>query len=114
MERPYQEGDTVLIPDIIADVEFFSTEKGGRQLATPEGFFGCPIVFGSRAFDCRMLLDRHGPIYPGTSAVMPIKLLNPEFALRFISAGSEFKIRDLGTIGRGVVLEVLRQKGGAD
>lgn len=104
----------MLSPDIVADVEFFSTERGGRQLATPEGFFGCPIVFGSRAFDCRMLLDIHGPIYPGTSAVVPIKLLDPEFALHYISVGSEFKIRDLGTIGRGVVLEVMRQEGVPD
>lgn len=100
-----------IIPDIIARVEFYPTEKGGKKIPTPSNFFNCPLEFNNRNnyFDCRMLLDEIGAIYPGGKAIVPIKFLDPETVLSFIEVGDKFRIWDGRFVGEGEVIDIVIQ-----
>jgi hypothetical protein len=89
--------------DIIATVVFFPTENGGRRYATPDDHFNCMAQIDNEVFDVRLILDEHGPIYPGGGGRVPVRFLYPERAKAFFPAGARFLLRELEPIGEGVV-----------
>jgi hypothetical protein len=96
-------------PEIVAHVRLFPTSEGGRAGPTPSDQFGCPLVVGDKMFDCRMLLSEVGPLYPGQSALVPIKFLSPDLAMPLLSIGSRFHIWDGKVVGEGEVKEISRR-----
>src|SRR3989344_4379940 len=93
--------------DIIARVTLYPTSKGGRQGPTPDDMFGCIFEFEGEFFECRLLLGKTGPLSPGTEALVPVKFLNPNLFISRLQRGARFKLRELGTIGEGEVVDLL-------
>jgi hypothetical protein len=93
-------------PEIRAKVHFYPTTEGGRLKATPADHFGCPLSFGGRNFDCRLLLDDIGPVSPGETVEVPIQFLCPEDIVPRLRPGDRFQLWEGGFIGEGEVLEI--------
>ena len=100
-----------LRPDITGDVWLYGEGEGARKSATPSGQFGCIFVYEGEAFDCRLLLDDSGPIEPGERAKVPIKFLRPELIKQRLGVGSRFCLREVGTIGEGIVEGIVSDTG---
>ena len=99
----------IIQPDAIAHIQFFKTENGGRQGATPSDRFSCIIRIAGRLHDCRFLLDKIGPVSPGVSINdVPIKFLNSESALEGVSEKDEFEILERGIIGKGKIIKIMK------
>ena len=90
-----------LEPDIVAMVELAPTEKGGREGPTPDRKFGCIMVVNGQNHDVRLRLDR--PFQPGSSRRVGVDFLCPDLALSHIRVGDAFVLREMRTIGTGVV-----------
>lgn len=98
---------TKLKPDIIADIRFLTPDEGGSKkmpLGTKEHpFFGCPLEFEGKHFDCRLLLDEIGTIELGTHVnAVPIKFLS-ELLKGRLAVGSQFTLWERGKFAEGVV-----------
>ena len=93
--------------DIIATVRLYTTEEGGRKGPTPSDVFRCPLEFEGELFDCGLYLDESGPLAPGAEATVPIVFLFPEYVKPRLSVGSRFTLWEVGTIGEGVVDQIL-------
>lgn len=94
-------------PDIIASVRFYPTERGGRKGPTPPRMFRCPLEFKGEKYDCGLHLEKSGPLSPGMTATVPITLLSPALIKPRLKVGSRFTLWERGTIGEGVVEQVL-------
>jgi len=94
-------------PDIVAKVQFYSTEKGGRKGPTPSNTYRCPLEFEGEKFDCGLHLEKSGPIAPGATATVPITFLSPELIKPRLKVGSRFTLWEMRAIAEGVVEEML-------
>jgi hypothetical protein len=91
--------------DIVATVQLYPTESGGRKGPTPPNRFGCLFEFEGEKFDCILFLD--SALSPGATAVVSVAFLYPSLVKPRLRAGSRFSLWELGTIGEGVVQEVI-------
>ena len=99
----------MLHPDILANIEFYPTNQGGRRMPTPPSFFGCIFVINNSYYDGRLLLENIGSIIPGDKRKnIPIKFLSSDLVLPQLKEGSHFHIKDGGIIGEGIVVSVLK------
>ncbi len=57
----------MLVPDILADIHFYTTEENGRKSPTSSNYFGCIFVLSDKKHDCRLLLEKIGAFSPGES-----------------------------------------------
>jgi hypothetical protein len=96
-----------LTPDIIGDIRFFETDEGGRREPTASDRFGCPFRFEGELFDCVLLLDGIGPIYPGQRIKVPIKFLSPHLIKDMLAPGLDFQLWDMRVIAEGRIIEVI-------
>lgn len=92
--------------DIRAEIHLYRTDEGGRKDPTTSDHFGCPAEIAGEFFDCRLLLDETGSLAPGSTTVIPIKFLRPDFALPLLKVGSQFKLWEGRYIGTARVLEM--------
>lgn len=90
--------------DIIAKVRLYPTCEGGRDSGTPPDSLRCIFVYDGENFECRLLLT--GSLIPGQEATVPIKFLRPELIKQTLRAGSCFSLRELRSIGEGIVESV--------
>jgi hypothetical protein len=89
--------------DVLIDVKFFSTDKGGRKSPTPEKFFSCPLEIDGVKYDCRLFLGEIGSISPGQSKLgVPVKFLDSNVVLK-LSVGMKFYLWEIGYIAEGVI-----------
>jgi len=95
----------VIKPDIMASLRLYTTVEGGRKGPTPPDKLDCPFEFQGELFDCRLLLDKTGPLEPGAKATVPILFLRPDFIKDRLQIGSRFTLWEMGTIAEGVVKE---------
>jgi hypothetical protein len=95
-----------ICPDVIARVFFFLTSEGGRQGPTPSDSLSCIFGFGGRFYDCRLLLEEVGSLWPGQEAVVPIKFLFPELIKHRLKIGDRFYLRDYRKIAEGEIQEL--------
>jgi translation elongation factor EF-Tu-like GTPase len=95
-------------PDVIANIRLFSKGEGGREGPTRSDNFGCLFEYNGENFDCRLLLDRVGPIAPGQHATVEVKFLRPELIKPRLQVGSRFSLREGKTIGEGVVESIVQ------
>lgn len=93
--------------DIVATVNLFPTEAGGRRGPTPDGKFNCLMTINEKNFDVRLHLEKTGKLLPGQTAKVPISFLDLEYAQKYCSIGTKFLLRELNVIGDGVIDEIL-------
>lgn len=91
--------------DIIAKINFYNENNGGRKGPTPSSFFNCPMVINNKYYDCRLLLNNIGSIKPGDKVVVPIKFLDSETVLKIITKNDTFTLWESGIIADGKVIE---------
>lgn len=97
-------------PDILADIEFFPTDKAGRKMQTPPNMFMCTVVINKKNWDTRLLLEKIGSIKPRElKKDVPIKFLSPDIVVPMLKVGSEFPIRDGAVIGKGYVTMIFEK-----
>jgi hypothetical protein len=89
--------------DIIATVNLFPTHAGGRRGSTPGEKFNCLMVIDEKNFDVRLHLEGLGAISPGQTVRVPISFLDREHAKKYCSVGKTFILREVSTIGDGVI-----------
>jgi len=94
-------------PEILAEVTFLPTHRGGRKGPTRPDFFGCPLRIAKHLFDCRLLLTSVGFVQPGQTVTVPIKFLSPELVGSHLREGADFELWEAGTIATGRILQVL-------
>lgn len=92
--------------DILARVLLYPSDAGGRKNPITARFWGCPMQIGNSETynDCRLLLDKIGPLNPGDEVVVPIIFLCPELALPHLRVGDHFKLWEAGFKAKGEVL----------
>jgi hypothetical protein len=92
-------------PDVICVVEL-EKDKGG---APGVGYYSCPVYVTGHdsGFDCRMLLNDIELICANTPARIQICFLDPSSALQWFRVGTEFKVWEMGWIGKGTVIETV-------
>lgn len=93
-------------PDIIAKIYFYTTEEGGREGATPSNYIGFPFEYKEKYYDCRLLLDDIGSIYPGDTVTVPIIFLYTENIVPQLHVGAKFRLWEGGFKAEGKVLEI--------
>jgi hypothetical protein len=91
--------------DIIATVNLFPTDAGGRRGPTPDGKFNCLMTIDENNFDVRLHLEGTGSMSPGQTARVPVSFLDLERARKYCSVGKKFLLREINTIGDGVIDE---------
>lgn len=96
-------------PDIIAIVELYPTEEGGRNSPTPPHQFRCIFVLGDENYDCLLSLGKTGALYPGHTYEIPIKFLRPDLIVESLTVGRKFYLRDLRLIAEGEVTAIVKQ-----
>ena len=100
----------MILPDIIADINFYTPENDGRQTPTASNYFACIFVFEDKKHDCRLLLNNTGPITPGENKKnIPIKLLDSDFVLPKLQVGGRFYLWDMRNIAEGVIIEIFNK-----
>ena len=94
------------LADIIATVNLFPTDAGGRRGPTPDEKFNCMMTIDQKNFDVRLHLHGIGSISPGQTATVPISFFDRENARKYCSVGKKFLLREINTIGEGVIDEM--------
>jgi hypothetical protein len=94
-------------PDAFIKVRFKTTAEGGRQGAVVIGntSYGCPLCVEGEAFDCRLLLNDR-TLQLGETYELPVKFLNPDVALRKLSAGKSVTLWEGKDIATGEVVRM--------
>jgi hypothetical protein len=106
---------------VIATLRLARTEEGGRRTPIAGSTYACPVFFdgvpqlASHAYDCRILLPEGVPtIAPGdTIAEIPLLFLSPDQVFPHLRLGVTFTLWEGKTIGRGVVVRIEEESGGA-
>ncbi len=94
-----------LKPDIIAEIQLYPTEAGGRSGPTPADKFGCLFEIEGEYFDCRLLLEGVGALSPGQTATVPIMFLRPDLVHGSLTISRRFHLWDGKRIADGQVKE---------
>jgi hypothetical protein len=103
-------GGTVTLME--AMVTLFPTDAGGRRGQTPDKKFNCLMTIDEKNFDVRLHLESIGAISPGQTVKVPISFLDRELAKKYCSVGRKFLLREVSTIGDGVIDEIAFLDGG--
>ncbi len=93
-------------PDLFVEVALLTPEAGGRRVATPPNWYGCPIEIDGLYFDGRLDLTEVGPVEPGRVFEAPLKFSWPEGARPHFDVGKCFSLWEGRTVGAGKVLAV--------
>ena len=94
-------------PDIIAEIALASVEDGGRSVSTPSEWFGCPFVLpNGEHHDGRLDLSERAPMFPGESAVLPVKFLDARAVVPKIEVGAVLQLWEGRVIGSATVLAI--------
>lgn len=99
-------------PEIEAELEVLPFDQSPRQGPLRDdvvGHFGCPMMLGQEAFDCRMTFpDAGGSVALGKTARALIQFLSPTLVLPRLSPGSTFELWEMGVVARGRVIRKLK------
>ena len=90
-------------PDVLIEVELFSTHEGGRLGATPPDTYGVILGINGEHWSVRLDLTDSGSITPGGKVIASAKFLSPDAHMRF-PVGAAFSVWEIGDIGKGRVL----------
>lgn len=97
----------MLKSDVIADIYFYETEKNGRKEPTCASQFGCIFIIDNKKYECRLLLNEIGSIYPGENKKnIPIKFLSFKSVFENLKIGEKFYLWDMRNIAEGTIREI--------
>lgn len=93
-------------PHIIADLQMYETDAGGRKGPALPGW-GCPIMISNdhpwQGWDAILLL-RDQPIAPGESRRMGIHFIFGEDGASAVREAGKFYLWEGGIVGEGIVV----------
>lgn len=69
--------------------------------------YGCLMVIDNNNYDIRINLEGAGSIFPGQTVRVPVRFLDWERARESCSVGERFLLREVYTIGAGVIDEII-------
>jgi hypothetical protein len=106
---------------VIATIRLARTQEGGRRTPIGGPTYACPVFFegvpqlAANGYACRILLPEGvTTIAPGdTIAEIPLLFLSPDEVIPHIRPGVSFTLWEGKTIGRGVVVRIEEESGGA-
>jgi hypothetical protein len=101
MKQPHAE------PDIIAKIRFYTTQEGGRQKPITVQIYKGVMQFQGEQFSCGLLLKEVYPIDLGATVTVPMLFLVPNQIKPRLKVGDHFTLREIGTVGEGVVEKIL-------
>ncbi|HXQ50140.1 MAG TPA: hypothetical protein VN802_03510 [Stellaceae bacterium] len=93
--------------DIVARVTLYGTSPGGRHGPTPRDELRCMMVIDGETLDVRLYFHSERPLRPGQTAKIPIRFLFPDQAKKLVSVGKTFLLREMNSIGEGVIDQVI-------
>jgi hypothetical protein len=95
-------------PQVIARLNLFSADEGGKGLPPRPGDWRTILTVGSESFSARVAASTEQALEPGVVAEAAIQFLVPDAALPKFKPGVQFKIWEGKDVGTG---EVLRAPG---
>lgn len=93
-------------PDAEIKVRFLLPEEGGRTGPILGNRFGCPLIAGDVAFDCRFLPNGELDFHLGETYKINIKFSNLELARSSLREGMHIKLWEGKIIAEGEVAKV--------
>lgn len=94
-------------PDIIARIRLLTTAEGGRMSNIAAGDYGCPVMFGDKGFDCRLIRSENArPLILGTIEEVLVKFLSRDLVEKHLQEGARFNLWEGKVIGEGEILKV--------
>ncbi len=96
--------------DVIADIYFYPTERGGRNGHLPLNQYRCPMVINEEMFDCVLLLPKDKLINPGDTVRVSMEFLSPQIVLPMLSVGKKFQLWESGIKAEGEVISLEDKK----
>jgi len=95
---------TPVRPQVLVDIELFSSDRGGRQGAILQGEYRGVLSVGKESFSVRFLVSSPKGFAPGESARVGVQFLAPEAALPHFPIGRAFEVWEGGVVGGGTVV----------
>lgn len=92
-------------PDIMLRVRLRKTVEGGRQSAVTGDRYGCPLMVGGSAFDCRLMLAGL-TLELGSEYDVPVVFLNRALVWPKLFVGQSVQLWEGKIIGDGTVIEM--------
>ena len=96
--------------DIKARISLYSPDKGGRQGETPNTFFSCIFAIDDNNINCRILLEKTGPLLPGKTYDVPIIFSSPSLVKSKIGLDMKFFLWEGKYIAEGYIIEINQNK----
>ena len=93
-------------PDVKATVKFFRSDQGGRDGPTPADSLRCILVVDDKNFDVALWLEEVGSVSPGQTVQVPMSFVSPALAMKHVTLGKKFFLRDYRRIAEGVFDEI--------
>lgn len=90
-------------PQLVADLTFLPTARGGRHGPTSTGAYGCVYQLAAENWDCRILVGSE-PISPGETRRAGLIFLSGDAAAKRVRAAGKFALWEGRVIGSGVVV----------
>ena len=94
--------------EAVINVEFLSSDLGGRSKPIDAKRYGCPIIVGDTALDCRFLLAERTLFLPGIRHNISVAFLNPNLARQVLCEGTRIQLWEGRVIADGTVKSIGR------
>src|SRR5688500_20272972 len=94
-------------PEIIARLNLFPTEAGGRGLPPRQGDWRTILTVGSESFSARVSAAAGHSLEPGATGEAEVQFLVPDAALARFKPGVQFKSWEGTEVGTGEVLSTV-------
>ncbi len=95
-------------PDIHVKVRFKTAEEDGRQSAVSGDFYACPFLIEGKGFDSRLLLAGRR-LELGETYEVPVKFLNPQKVLPYLTEGKSFILWEGKDVASGSVISIQKE-----
>jgi elongation factor Tu len=100
------------LPDFIAELQYFTTEQGGRKTPVFSNYFPqIKFIFSDAQIGGRQKFINKEIVNPGDNVTAEITLLLPEVFTKKLKVGFKFDFREGSKImGTGIILDILNQE----
>jgi hypothetical protein len=85
------------------EVMFLKEADGGRTNPIESDRYGCPILVGERALDCRFVLSGKTKFVPDVWHEIGVAFLSPSLAQELLSEGQPIQLWEGKVIAQGTV-----------
>ncbi|SHN09612.1 hypothetical protein [Mucilaginibacter sp. OK098] len=99
-------------PDFIAELQYLTTEQGGRKTPAFSGYRPpVKFTFSEMQTSGQQKFLNNDIVYPGESIIAEISLITSDFLKGMLNVGFDFDFREGSRIiGTGKILEVLNME----